>query len=266
METILNSEEEQKSILNFIANCNDFLKGKYLFANRKIAQIAEDIEVSAPLLNLFIQCIDGFDKSLEMAKAFIKSPSPTKQGYFVAPEELDKFIALAYCVFNDVRKNEIDFDSFLNNYFPADAKFNSVQKFAHLIIEPVRNIIAKYFELPFDNNVKYEIINSLKPEEEIDEQSEEEPEFEQEFNYNFVNSLIIEIISLIKFTKKIQPEIRKDALNILNQTIIACDNKDNQLIYALVMGFKYIQPKIKHTEGLTKKLLKEFENFDFDTY
>lgn len=266
------TEEEQYSVLNFIANCNEFISGRFLFTSVKISQIADAIEQSPPLLELYNQCLDGFNKSLENTKAFIKTP--TKPGYFVMPEELDKFIALAFGVILDVKAKQLDFNLFLKKYFSGDEKLTEIQKFSNEFLIPLRNTIAKYFELSQDNTTKYQIDFSKLVNEEPVEQTEpeveeevEQEEFEEEdlINYDLAKEIALELLNIVKNTRKVHPEIKSDAIFVLSEIISACEEKDIHSLYALILGLKYIQPKFKNTNALMKELLLLFDNLEFET-
>ena len=258
-------KNRENSILNFIANCNEFLAGKFLFASSKLHAIYEDIKSSEPLDELFEQCNEGFNYSLESTKALIKTP--TKAGYFTAPEELDKFLALVYGILKDIYEGVIDFNLFVTKYFSNDEKTPPTVKFGKEVIIPLKDTVAKYFELDETNEQKFALEAFEKPEPEIVaveiEEEVEEELFDLEPIYYQIKTLSEKMLHLVKLEEKLPVSLKSDASFLLSEIIKACENEDIEKVYSLLIGFKYMQKNIKVLNGLMTHLLlvmAELEN------
>lgn len=254
----------QNSVLNFIATCNEFIKGKFLFVGTKIVSIYEDVLLSEPLTELFSQCQEDFNASFEFTKAFIKLP--TKAGTFQRPEELHKFLALVYVILEDVKTGELDLDLFLQKYFSGDEQTPPAKKFALEVITPLRDTVAKYFELPFENEAKFELIADEDVEMDFEKQEEndvvaEQKSFEKgdelpvvfDFNFNKVISLSNEIKAMLENIEKIDISAKYDAIFMLTELLNASINADFGGAKAIAIGLYYVSKKIVGLKFFTKQ-------------
>ena len=271
-------------IYNFIADCNEFLDGKYLFANTKILHILEAAQQSKDLMELFTQCSEDFNYSLESTKSFIKTP--TKPGYFQAPQELDKMLALVYCLLNDFKDEKINFNVFVSKYFSGDEKLPPHQKFGVEIIKPLKETVAKYFELDDKSTKTYSKAEIDAKNMELKEASEKAPEEvkqeqvketstethdEEEDLKEQLKLLINEIsaeskslIFVIKNNQRIKPNVAQDAVFLISEIVIACESQDFERVYALLVGFRYLFKHLKNSKKEALNLLSlidEFESF-----
>ncbi len=133
------------TVLNFIAECNEFIEGKFLFASQKLEALYKAILESPALVELFLQCSEDFKYSLEITKAFIKTP--TKPGTFTPPKEPDKFLALVFGLLKEINEKTVNFNVFVPKYFSEDSKVPPTQAFANQVIIPLKSTVAKYFEV-----------------------------------------------------------------------------------------------------------------------
>ena len=245
-------------ILNFIASCNEFIGGKFLFASAKLQSIYDEILQCPDSVKLFDDCNQDFNYSLEMTKAFIKMP--TKVGTFTKPEELDKFLALVFGVLKELKENTLDFNIFLTKYFTGEDKVPPTQKFASLVMVPFRDTVAKYFELNENNKTRYEIqdissepVEEEKMEEEIKEEESETvnllPIFEK------IKEISAQMIALIKQDIRIKGAIKADLTFVLTEIVKSCDQLDIEKAYALIVGLKYMTVKIRSVKYLMQELI-----------
>lgn len=236
------------AILNFIASCNEFINGKFLFATSKLQSMYDEIIASPDLEKLFLECNSDFDYSLEMTKAYVKTP--TKLGYFTKPEELDKFLALTFGVLREIKEETIDFNIFASKYFSSEDKTPPTQKFAQSVIVPLRDTVAKYFDLDQNNKAKNVLTDFVEDEkqeevEEISEVKEEEPEINLAPIFEKIKEVSSNMLTIVKQEKKLKIEIKSDATFVLSEIINACEQNDIEKAYALVVGFRYLAKNIK---------------------
>lgn len=258
-------KNKENSILNFIANCNEFLAGKFLFASSKLHSIYETIKNSEPLDELFLQCNEGFNYSLESTKSLIKTP--TKAGYFTPPEELDKLLALIYGILKDIYNNEIDFNLFATKYFSNEDKTPPTVKFGKEVIIPLRDTVAKYFELDEKNEQKFALEETVEEkrvvQEELTEQENEEPEYDLSSVYYQIKTLSEKMLSILRTEEKLNSLLKSDSIFILSEIIKSCNDEDIEKVYSLLIGFKYMQKHIKSLNSLMTHMLlvvAELEN------
>lgn len=220
-------ECETQIIMNFIAHCNNFLDGKYLFATSKLKEISEDIQQSKDLSLLKKECLDGFNASLFKTKCLVKLP--TKNGTFTSPTEKEDFIALAFTFIDDICNEVVDYDDFTAKYFYSEKNEN---KFAKQIIEPLKLVIAKLFGLPEDNEAEF-VINQ--------QQTEIEVPVVQNDNSSVI-AVVDNLIDIIAENAKGQH--CQNALVILRELRHALDLNLVDEIKALYIALCYITPYI----------------------
>lgn len=177
------SLEEYSKINNLISSCNDMIDGKFILANYKISNILKNITESKEVYNLIANQMNNFNFEREFSKAQLR-----KEKKFVLPDETEKILPLIFCVLVGFKNKEIDFDSFLKEYYKTEkGRAEEYSNFALEIILPFRNIIAKYFEIPIQD------LNKAKPEQNV-ETKEEKPKSTYNFRdlnqklHSFINS------------------------------------------------------------------------------
>ena len=246
------------AILNFIASCNEFINGKFLFAASKLQSLYDEIVLSPDLDKLFFECNSDFNYSLEMTKAFIKTP--TKIGYFTKPEELDKFLALTFGVLKEIKEETIDFNIFVNKYFSSEDKTPPTQKFTQNVIVPLRDTVSKYFELDENNKTKNtltDFVEETKQKEHIEPASEvieEEPKIDLKPIFEEIKSISSNMLIVVKQERKLKNDFKSDATFILSEIISACSQNDVEKAYALIVGFKYLAKNIKNIKYQMREL------------
>lgn len=254
------------AILNFIASCNDFIGGKFLFAPAKLQSMYDEILLSPDLNNLFGECNKDFNYSLEMTKAFVKMP--TKLGSFTKPAELDKFLALVFGVLKEIKEETLDYNIFVGKYFSAEDKIPPTKKFAQNVVVPLRDTVAKYFELDEHNKTRFALTEFVeeKPEEIIEpeaEKVEEEPKIDLAPIFERIKDICSNMLTIVKQTQKLNSDVKSDAVFVLSEIINACEAGDIEKAYALVVGFRYLAKNIKtikYQMNALEMVLIELEN------
>ena len=256
-----------------IAVCNEFIESKILFADRKIEKILEAIAENDDVYNLIGECLAVFNKDKEFDKAFTVSSSG--KGHFILPRDEAKIIALVFCLLVDINSAKFSVDEVVGRYFLNEEGKKDYKMFMEKVIVPFRDLIAEAFSVS-TNITTPEAIQEMKEESEdldvdqvyFDEEDElpsekDEKIGELSFKFNdmenlertfeFSKSIATQMFELLKQERKQSEEI-KDAKIILNSVANACDNKDFQLLYALVLGGKYALRGVKSLRFLTKEL------------
>ena len=222
------NEQETQRIMNFIAHCNQYIDGKYLFGATKLKEIYRDVRNSEELNQLFTECLDGFNVSLFKTKCLIKLP--TKKGTFTSPTEKEDFVALAFAMIEDISIEEVDYDTFINKYFLSETDEN---RFGKQVIEPLKQTVAKLFDLPEDNETEFKIKTNIEqPKMEID-------------NLEAI-SICKNIISVIS-QKTMPSDHEKNAVVILFELINCLQEGNQNLILCLEIALTYLE---KHIDGI----------------
>lgn len=252
-------KKEQNTILNFIASCNEFTAGKFLFASSKLLILLTEIENSEDLKQLFEECEQDFNYSLEFTKAFVKMP--TKLGTFTRPEELDKFLALFYGVLKEIRDGKYEFNEFVSKYFSFDEKLPPTQTFAREVIKPLKETIAKYFEVDENNAVHYNepMQESHKESLQIEEPVQDDSQNKLEEIFVSVQELVQNMIFMTR-QSKISKKRKSDLLFMLSELMSACEKKDIEVVCVLIVALKYITPIFSKIRFIVSELEKIVTN------
>lgn len=234
-------ELETRKIMNFIAHCNHFLDGKYLFATSKLKEINGDICASKDLSLLKDECLDGFNASLFKTKCLVKLP--TKNGTFTSPTEKEDFIAIAFTFIDDICNEVVDYDNFTAKYFSSEKSEN---KFAKQIIEPLKLIISKLFNLPEDNETEFNVTAVV--------QKHEIPVITVE-KYDNSNAIAVaeNLLKMIGMKQKLDQD-QTNAFVILRELKNALENNQVSEIQALFVAVGYIKKFLPDLDYMFEEL------------
>ena len=268
------NDSEKIKILDFIACCDDFTKGKFLLVDSKVNNILKKIGESDALYDLFEDVLRNYNFEKEFSHAQIKFIG--KPPKFEMPTEPFKILPLVFCMLVKIQDKSLDFASFLKTYFSGVEE--EFILFGNQVITPFRNIIAAIFEIPVDMNgmsTESELypensaqakLNLPKKEVKIEESEEEMEEFEIRPNeeveiesntyFDEIKKLINDMMTEIDYLPRLKKEVREEAYLILDAMISACDLQDLKILNGLIVGFEYIAPSIKNIKFLYKELKK----------
>lgn len=234
-------ELETQKIMNFIAHCNHFLDGKYLFATSKLKEINEDIRASKDLSLLKDECLDGFNASLFKTKCLVKLP--TKNGTFTSPTEKEDFIAIAFTFIDDICNEVVDYDNFTVKYFSSEKNEN---KFAKQIIEPLKLIVSKLFNLPEDNETEFNVATVVQKVE------MPVPAVEKHDNSDAI-AVAENLLKMIGMKQKLDQD-QTNAFVILRELKNALENNQVSEIQALCVAVGYIKKFLPDLDYMFEEL------------
>lgn len=237
------------TVLNFVLECNEFLEGKYLFASQKLEAIYKSVLDSPALVELFLQCSEDFKYSLEMTKAFIKTP--TKPGTFTPPTEPDKFLALVFGLLKEIIENTINFNVFVPKYFSEDAKVPPTQAFANKIVLPLKVTVAKYFEVDAENKKRFSLEEITAQQQEIEEEKQKMEKEESQISIEE-----IEQTTVLQNQTSLQNEKQKETevVSALEDDMKTYKVTYEDLMEALNLALKELQSLVKAKERLNANI------------
>lgn len=146
------SEEKVKTQDNlikikvFLDTCNEFLTGKFILADIKIAKILKAIAESSDIYDLLAECLINFDFDSEFKKcSYVK----TAQGdTFNLPVESYKLIPLVFNILVKLDSKALDLNEFLRDNFAGI--FNQNEQYAafgRTLILPFRDAVADLYSI-----------------------------------------------------------------------------------------------------------------------
>ncbi|MGN1227915.1 MAG: hypothetical protein ACI4TX_04655 [Christensenellales bacterium] len=235
------TNEEKEKILQFEANCNEMINGKFILADIKIAKILKSIANSKELYAYLAECLLNFDFAKEFEKA--KGVDFTKN-YFKMPEEAYKKVALVFCLLIEIDNKNIDFYDFVVKYFKTEKDGDEYGLFTRTMLIPFRDEILKHFNL-YD----YPTIIDELPTSENDVQSNG-----KDIKNELINHLQ-SMINVIQISPKINDE-KKERLNIiLNAFIEGVKINNKKILFALEIALADNVYKVKQLNAMYKDLL-----------
>ena len=254
--------ENKEEIKRVIAACNEFMNTKILFINRKVQDLLEEIAKCQDVYNLISDCLNVFNRDKEYDRAF--NISNLGKGTFIMPREEVKIIALVFCILGDINSGKISFDELVGKFFTDEDGRKDYSLFMTTVILPFRDLIAEAFGVT-TNVTTVEDIEAMKDEVEEEKELEEEnilgkPKFEIEDSedvdriYDSAKDIATQINEMLLNERK-QTEEVLDSLFVVNSIVIACNKKDFEQFYCLVMGLKYMARPIKDIRFLVKELV-----------
>ncbi len=260
-------------VKDVISVCNELIESKLLFADQKIDKLLEAVANCPEVYELLSDCMGSFNKEKEYDKAFAKDAKG--KNVFVLPKEEYKVLALVFCVLADIRSRKISFNELILTFFNDDDKLDGKTFMAKTIV-PFRDLIAEVF------NIKSETVDlnenlQLSEEEMTPEERLKVVPFPIERASNFLKdksgicqTFIMAKDTAVEMVERLEEEKidtqKKDCIAICHAIIIACIEKDFDLLTGLVCGLKYagkgvrsIKHNIREIDDIIKRQL-DFES------
>ena len=175
------SNEELMKISQFMASCDDMIKGKFILADVKIAKILNMIAESQELYRFISECMIGYDFLREYHKAEVKNN--LNGGVFSVPSEPSKLVAFVFCLLVECDAKRIDFYAFINENFNGEDRTETYNKFANQLLVPFKQAIANRFGV--DAVAEQEVSNLT---EQYREDLKQAPVFENEYGQTYYES------------------------------------------------------------------------------
>lgn len=132
-----------KEISDFMNACDELTNDKFTRADINIKQVLETIAASEELTALFKNATEEFSygkaKEVYMAPSFDGS---TNKRVLLIPEDYNEQLAFIFCLFVDFARRDIDFTSFLLEFYYVDGSFTeSYAAFVNQVVKPFKNAV-----------------------------------------------------------------------------------------------------------------------------
>ena len=271
------TQERLEDVKIFVDSCNEFINGKFILADMKIAKILKAIAASEDIYNLLAECMINFDFEYELKKCCVKNS--TENGSFALPTETYKLIPVVFCLLVQIDSKRIDFDYFLKTQFPyAKGQNEEYERFSMQVVAPFRNAIAGLFDV--STEVRKEETPKQEPsiidlkiqeqleggrqepqeEDEVEEELESQEEYiepayiEKPLSKNSLEVLFEEVKKQAEYMQQLTPYIKKrekreNIVILLKGLIKVCELEDMLLLSSLMIAVNEI--------GGNEKVLKE---------
>ena len=250
------SDTALKNIHELLANCDELINGRYIFAENLIEKILYNISKTPEVYDLISDCMQNFNFEREFNRAKVKLP--TKDGYFVMPESKAIVLPLVFCILVDIRDKKINFHEFVKNYFTSEG-VNEFENFAQTLIVPFKNAIAYCFDLkqpskPQDEpNIAESIEEVEQPKQENKLIKEEKTQKIKDFMAR-ANLICNQMKSELLSDPKVKDDLKNDVEYLLNIMIECTNSLDIKHFSAYTVAIDYIARPIKSLRFLAQEL------------
>lgn len=218
---------------------NELNNGKYLDLRKHISILVNETSddyVFQSMLNDLSETID-IDKKIQQARV----KTPTKPGYFVLPTDYVEYIPVIYTILKDISSGECELASFIKDYFLDDEK-NLIEQ----LMKPFcKFLIANYELIKKEYQGEQEMNDSLKT---------------QSYAVDILK-ITEEMLAVIDQQKKINQDVKEDAIYILTTLADACKNEDLKYINSLIVAFSYMVNKVKFLKFYSIELKQKMMDF-----
>jgi len=135
-------ESVREQIVNFVQKCEDVKNCKFIMATAKIKDLLKAIVNSAELYELFTTVAANFNYPAAKRSCFIEG----NRCKVVLPETVGDRLAFIFCLLVEFDHGDINFNAFLQKYFPKDGSFySSYHLFCDEVIANMENIICDIY-------------------------------------------------------------------------------------------------------------------------
>lgn len=196
-------------------------------ATTKIKDLLKCIVNCPDLYRMFEAVTRNFNYPAVKAQCLIAvNDGVFERNYVKLPQTVGERLAFIFCLFVEFDRDSINFNDFLQRYFPEDGSyFASYHAFCNTIIKALQDAVAQVFS------------------EELNQQTESEPV------QNRSNALKAELMSVLNLAiseemqsimqSSITEEDKEGGVKILSQLFAAVKAENKELIDALICGYNY---------------------------
>ena len=267
------NDKALKNVYALLASCDELINGRYIFAENIIEKILYEISQSEEVYSLISECMQNFNFDREFNRAKVKLP--TKDGYFVMPENKAIVLPLVFCLMVDIRDKKINFHEFVKNYFTSEG-IDEFENFAKTVIVPFKEAIMYCFDL--GKEITNEHIKEERQEQLADDQQPDVQLIEVNSNAELESQQDEKIESFMQGIKivcaqmkdelasdnKVKADLKNDVDYLLKIMIECAESKDLKNVVAYIVAMDYIARPIKSlrflAQELRQKLIEFYEN------
>lgn len=195
--------------------CDEFVLGKYLLVDIKLASILKLIADSEKLVNIVNSCLQDYDFSSEFNKYVAVAED---KSYLSIPSSDKEIIAFVYNLLYKFKMGSLDFYQFLTQIYGAEStNKKEFAEFANTIIIPFKNAINNIYSKrhilvetnDYQNNIYNKIMSTIK--------------------------LIVKNLDAYKLNMNQKEEFTM----LLNSLYLASEKNDKKLVFSLMIGLDY---------------------------
>lgn len=219
-------ETVKAQIADFLNKCEELKRCKFIVATTKIKDLLKSIVNSAELYELFNTVATGFDYPAVKQRCFVEG----NRCKVVLPDTVGERLAFIFCLLVEFDRNEINFNAFLQKYYPKDGSFySSYHLFCDEVIGELENIVCDVFARELECDKRSSQLEQSTQQFALTEGSEGRE------TIILINAERDNVIS-----SPMLDEDKEAAISILDSLELAVKNGDVALIRSLTYGYNYL--------------------------
>ena len=195
--------------------CEEFISGKYILVDMKIASILNIIAGDEKLANIVNSCTQGYD-FIEKSKEHLVVNDT--EAYISLPATDQEVIAFVYNLLYRFKSGNIDFYEFLTTFYGAEsANGKEFGEFTKAIIIPFKNALNSIY------SKRHILVES------------------SDYQNNYYNKIMSTIRLIVKNLDayKLNMNQKEEFTMLLNSLYLASEKNDKKLVYSLMIGLDY---------------------------
>lgn len=269
------NQYENDEIINFFSACDEFIEGKFILADIKIAKILRAISESSTIYDLIAESLINYDFNSEYDKT-MQDSIDNHGGVLTLKDDAQQVVPFVFSLLVEIDSKQISFNEFLASAFiNANSQKEEYEVFAKQIIVPFKNAVAELLGIDINEGEEgvvelvkkeQERIESLERDngnidtEEIEEDNEDEEDDEEKLLFDRINRMASIINDKLIFINK--PLKRSNLELLVNALQEACKIKNITILIALVMSLN----ELAYKERKFRKELDEINAICFEFY
>lgn len=223
----------------FNTACDEFVAGKYILADIKIASILKLIDADEKVKNIVASTLNKFDFVEYFKQNMVENSNETFT--LIMPTDEKEIIAFVYSLLYRFNNKEIDFYTFLNKFYKTDDVLGQeFKKFAESIILPFKTALNSLY------SKRHIIVNAN--------------DYQTNY-YNKIMSTIRLIVGNID-NYKLKMNEKEEFTMLLNSLYLASEQNDKKLVFSLMIALDYFS---RYNKRVRNDYLSLEECFTKDT-
>ncbi len=223
-------------LIPFNTACDEFVAGKYILADLKIASILKIIASDDKLKDIISSCLDTY----EFNTAFNRAVREEKDQLILnAPSNNKDIIAFVFSLLYRFDNKSFDFYEFLSKFYknPAEVQGKEFYNFANALIIPFKNAVNNMY------SKRHVLVEA------------------DDYQKNYYNRIMttIRLIAKNVDTYKLKINEKEEFTMLLNSLFVASEKNDKKLVYSLMIGLDYFSRANKRTRNAYSSLEECFE-------
>ena len=139
-------ETTKTQLTEFLNKCQEVRNCKFIMATTKIKDLLKAIVNSADLYELFNTVAANFDYVAARQTCFVEAEGAYGNSKLVLPDTIGDRLAFIFCLLVEFDRNDINFNAFLQKYYPKDGSYYaSYHLFCDEIIGSLEAIVCDIY-------------------------------------------------------------------------------------------------------------------------